>query len=449
MKFYKTTILIILIHYLSSSEIIYEFKRDFELNETMSEESIYLKLSYNDIYTFVKLGTPLKELKVGITFKSKSLAILGSNIKDKNIFDETKSSSYNSISKLFCYESQILDANISEEYIYLNNINKNEKIKFVLITELGEESLIRNPYEPIYFSGYIGLAINKQFENDFPDSLPLYLNENCKDKYSSAFFVKFNIKEPGNYNGKLVLNGYPHEYDKKNYNIKQYKSTRIQSINNINDWCISIDNAYYGKNSIIQNNYIIFSIEFGIILAPNDFMKHLSDNYFEKYSDKCEYKTLKLMYDDYKYYVCSKGIDITKMQNISFELKENNFNFTLDYKDLFYEYNNKYYFLISTRTSSSSLHDFIIGSVLMKKYDFVFDKFKSNIGFYDLSIKVDDEKNYFIIFIMVISALSLLIILLIIYFVWKYFNKPRNSRKNELNDDYNYISSINPEGKDQ
>ena len=193
MKFYKTTILIILIHYLSSSEIIYEFKRDFELNETMSEESIYLKLSYNDIYTFVKLGTPLKELKVGITFKSKSLAILGSNIKDKNIFDETKSSSYNSISKLFCYESQILDANISEEYIYLNNINKNEKIKFVLITELGEESLISNPYEPIYFSGYIGLAINKQFENDFPDSLPLYLNENYKDKYSSAFFVKLPI----------------------------------------------------------------------------------------------------------------------------------------------------------------------------------------------------------------------------------------------------------------
>ena len=154
------------------------------------------------------------------------------------------------------------------------------------------------------------------------------------------------------------------------------------------------------------------------------------------------------MYDDYKYYVCSKGIDITKMQNISFELKENNFNFILDYKDLFYEYNNKYYFLIATRTSSSSLHDFIIGSVLMKKYDFVFDKFKSNIGFYDLSIKVDDEKNYFIIFIIVISALSLLIILLIIYFVWKYFNKPRNSRKNELNDDYNYISGINPEGKE-
>ena len=449
MKFYKFIILIILIHYLASSEIIYEFKRDFELNKAMSEESIYSKLFYNDIYTYVKLGTPSKELKVGITFQSKSLAILGSNIKNRNIFDETQSSSYTSISKIFCYQSQMLDANISEEYIYLNNINKNEKIKFVLITELGKEDLTENIFEPIYFSGYIGLAMNKQFENDFPDSLPIYLSENYKDKYNSAFSIKFNIKEPGNYNGKLIMNGYPHEYDKINYNIKQYKTTRTQSLDYMSDWCISIDNAYYGKNSVIQNNYIVFRIEFGIILAPDNFMKHLTDNYFEKYGDKCEIKKLKLMYEDYKFYVCSKSLDITKMENICFELKENNFNFTLDYKDLFYEYNNKYYFLIATRTSSSKLHDFIIGSVLMKKYDFVFDKYKSSIGFYDLSIIVDNkEKNYFLIFIIVISVLCLLIILLIIYFVWKYMNKPRISRKNEINDDYNYISGINSEEKE-
>ena len=117
----------------------------------------------------------------------------------------------------------------------------------------------------------------------------------------------------------------------------------------------------------------------------------------------------------------------------------------MDYKDLFYEYNNKYYFLIAG--SKSYFHDFIIGSVLMKKYDFVFDKFNSNIGFYDFSIIVK-EKNYFIIYIVIISVLVLLIILVIIYLIWKYFNKPRIQRKNEINDDYNYISAINPDEKD-
>ena len=198
-----------------------------------------------------------------------------------------------------------------------------------------------------------------------------------------------------NYKGKIIMNGYLHDYD-ENYHLEQYKTTRIQSVTNFHDWCISIDNAYYGQTSISQNNYILFRIEIGIIIAPNDFMKYITDNYFSKYNDKCEYKKFKLMSDDYKYYVCNKDIE---------------------------------------------LHDFIIGSVLMKTYDFVFDKFKSNIGFYDLSIQVKTKtKNNLVIYIVVISVLSVLIILLIIYLIWKYCNKPRISRKNELDDDYNYIT---------
>ena len=450
MKFYKLVILTILFKYLTSSKIIYEFKRDFRLNESLTENDIFLKLSYNDIYTNIKIGTALQELKVGISFKMKSLILLGSNIKkttDRKTFDETQSSSYHSIESANCYQSQMSDANISEEYINLNTINKNEKIKFILVNELENESLTKNDYEPIYFSGCIGLAINSQFQFDNPDSLPIYLSENYKSIYNSAFSVKFNIKEPGNYNGKLIMNGYPHEFDEKNYNIKQYKTTKIQSVDNFNDWCFTVDNTYYGENIAFHNNYIIFRIEKGIILAPLKFMEQISKKYFEQYKDShlCEEKNLELMFDNYNYYVCNKDINITNFENINFELKDNNFNFTLDYKDLFYEYNNKYYFLIAG--SKGYLHDFIIGSVLMKKYEFVFDKFNSNIGFYDFSIIVE-EKNYFIIYIVVISVLVLLIILVIIYLIWKFFNKPRNSRKNELNDDYNYISAINPDEKD-
>ena len=437
MKFFIIYLLPILFDLITSSEIIYEFNRDFELNKGMSDEQIYSKLAFNDLYTHVKVGSPEKELKVGINFKYKSLALLGSKIKNRDIFDETSSSSYKSISSAFTYDNQILSANISEEYIYLNTINKKEKINFILITDLDEESLENNSYEPIYFSGYLGLAIHSEFQGDYPESLPIYLNENYKSNYNSAFSIKFNIKDPGNYKGKITMNGYPHEYDENNYHLEQYKTTRIQSINNFHDWCISIDNAYYGNSSITQNNYIIFRIEIGIILAPNEFMKYITDNYFTKYSDKCEYKKFKLTSQDYNYYVCNKNIDIKKFENVSFELKENNFNFSLSYQNLFYEYNNKYYFLIAS--GPSNLHDFIIGSVLMKNYDFVFDKFKSNIGFYDFSIEVK-TKNYFIIYIVVIGVLPILIILVIIYLIWKYCNKPRISRKNELDDEYNYIS---------
>ena len=45
-------------------------------------------------------------------------------------------------------------------------------------------------------------------------------------------------------------------------------------------------NAYYGKESVIQDNLIIFRIEIGIILAPEKFMKYLSDNYFKNYNER-------------------------------------------------------------------------------------------------------------------------------------------------------------------
>ena len=55
------------------------------------------------------------------------------------------------------------------------------------------------------FSGYLGLAIHSEFQGDYPESLPIYLNENYKSNYNSAFSVKFNIKEPGNYKGKITM----------------------------------------------------------------------------------------------------------------------------------------------------------------------------------------------------------------------------------------------------
>jgi hypothetical protein len=436
-------ILSLILFYTISSQIIYEFKRDFELNEGMSEEQIFLKLAYNDLYTFIRIGTPERELKVGITFEEKSLVLLGSNIKNREIFNELASDSYKYISDVFIMPDafQMTEAVIGEEIINLNNINQRYKIKFLLAKNIENTSLEYNNYEPLYFSGYMGLSISNNYnQQDFPESLPVYLNENYKQNFKSSFTMKFNIKETGNYNGKLIMNEYPHEYDKKNYNIKQYKTIRLQSYDNYDDWCISLDNTYYGNDIIFDSSTIIFRAEYGIILAPSKFMEYLYDIYFKKYMNICDYKGVKLMGASQKFYVCKKELDIKAFKDIKIEVKERNFNFTLSYDNLFYEYNNKYYFLIISGSSSVN-NVFTVGSVLMKKYDFVFDKYNSNIGFYDKSIEIKEDPDHtFIIYISIISVLAVLIILVIIYLIWKYMNKPRISRKNELNDEYNYVS---------
>ena len=100
MKFFINFLLSNVFFFLISSQIVYEFNRDFELNEKMTEEEIYLKLSYNDIYTYIKIGKQEKQLKVGLSFKDKALVILGSEIKNREVFDETKSDSYTVFNKI-------------------------------------------------------------------------------------------------------------------------------------------------------------------------------------------------------------------------------------------------------------------------------------------------------------------------------------------------------------
>ena len=50
MKFFIIYLLPILFDLITSSEIIYEFNRDFELNKGMSDEQIYSKLAIKMIY---------------------------------------------------------------------------------------------------------------------------------------------------------------------------------------------------------------------------------------------------------------------------------------------------------------------------------------------------------------------------------------------------------------
>ena len=431
----------------SFSQFIYEFDRDFNLKENMTNKEIYTTLAYNDLYTYIKIGTPEKELKVSINFKEKGLILLGSKIKRANIFNESESTSYKQISKeINLIKSQLYNGYISEELLKLNNFDKKVKIKFLLGQEIYKENFsFDDEYEPIDFSGYIGLSINQLFRDDIPDSLPIYLYDNYKNLYNfkSPFSIIFdNSNNKTSYKGKLILNGYPHEYNNL-YKKQQYISSRIQKNNdNFLDWCIVLDNVYYGNTSLDENNKIIFRPEIGIMITNGKVHKYLSDTYFKDYQEKkiCVIEKFHLISDEYNYFVCNKEIDITKFKNINLELKDINFNFTLTYEDLFYEYNNKYYFLIASKIYSNTF--FEVGSLLMKKYEFVFDRYNSKIGIYNKNLNNEEKtnKNNNLILILSIVILSILILLVLAYLFWIYQNKPRIQRKNEINEDYNYIS---------
>ena len=71
-------ILLLSVFCFSFSQIIYEFNKDLNLKDNMTNDEIFTQLAYNDLYTYIKIGTPENELKVSISFQEKSLALLGS-----------------------------------------------------------------------------------------------------------------------------------------------------------------------------------------------------------------------------------------------------------------------------------------------------------------------------------------------------------------------------------
>ena len=216
--------------------------------------------------------------------------------------------------------------------------------------------------------------------------------------------------------------------------------------NNLDDWCIALDNSYYGDNFVDENTKIIFRPEFGVIISTGKFFKYLIEQYFKEYLEQkiCNQSDIYLISNNYNFIYCSKDINISKFENINFELKDINFNFTLNYEDLFYEYNNKYYFLIASQIYKNQFY--IFGSILMKKYNLVFDKHISKIGVYNQNItnNYDDNKKNKnkkrLILIISIVILSIFIIIALIYIIWNYIHRPRAQRKNEIDDNYNYIS---------
>ena len=142
------------------------------------------------------------------------------------------------------------------------------------------------------------------------------------------------------------------------------------------------------------------------------------------------------------------------LSNTYIESNQTNY-IEFNYSDLFVKApgnNDLYYFQIIFVDNS---YKWIFGRPLFKKYRTVFDQDAKIIGFYTEEgeykddIKNNDEKNNSSIVLILICILFILfccIILLGILF-YKYKNKNRKKKANELEDNYDYSPSIEESGR--
>ncbi len=305
---------------------------------------------------------------------------------------------------------------------------------------LGNDTIFIENEKIFQFNFFIGTKLR----NNIKESGSIGLNiEDTEGKFSERNFIfqlknrslisnyEFTFKYENNDNGQLIIGDKPHNYD-ENYKKENYKIIQpyLGPYNKYYD--IEINNITYGDVNISEKVICQLSIESGVIIGNEKYKNEIKKDFFNSYiyNGDCDEKNIesKQIY----YYVCKKNVNISSMKNIKFYIQNISFSFELSYKDLFFEYNNNYYFLVIFNYRDYDLK-WVLGKPLFKKYQFVFDQGNKIIGFYTEFKKPDKTiKNGIII------ASSIIIILLIIILCKTgKCKKTRKTRPNEIKEEFN------------
>ena len=443
------------------------------------------QIDKNKIYTKISIGEPKKNISMFLTMEDSYFRIL-KNFCPKEVF-----SSYNPFfSKTFQINnkysfslSDLADTKIANDTVsFFNDSKLKEKSEinfdFLIADEIPNDA---DDYIPDSYCGKIGL-FKKPF---YPYSYINFIDYSKRikkiiDSYQWGIFFfdkdkSYNIDEEiqKEYDGFYIAGITEYDY------INFFKTKEVTSVYQSMPKSTSIggkfDEIYYysSKDNIIYLNELNFEInvDHNFIVCMKDYFENIKKGYFNKYIENniCKERFSPLLYRGIQnMIVCNFTIkkDLKYFPTLYLYYKELNFTFFFDYKDLFIEVNNKIYFLVIYRDAINTIWNF--GSLLIKKYPFMFDQDKKILYFIKLKkyqnysiepkkektdnsnsqsnkdIRKEENKKSFLSEYKEYILFSCLFIFLIIGYIFRYvirrknLEKHRKARANELADNYNY-----------
>ena len=413
------------------SKLSFHFTRN--ITKDLSPTNLMDNLFKNDIITYFEIGNQKQKIPISIKLQNYYFYIYSSPSNPKyNFLALNQQKSFLQINNSPNLLSKENDNNtfLSSDIISFSNIKKN-KFNFLLIKNFSESEF--------YKSGILGLNIKGNKSNEELNFINQLKEKNLISSYS------FSIKYKNENEGDLIIGKRPDEYDNK-YQINNLHKIKVPIYNNEFDWGLNFDKIEYGEFDVynLETKFAFFEIELGIIVGTVDYKFAIEKNFFNQYIKEKRCFVGRIQGDEikvtgFKYYYCNEDVNISDMKNLSFFSKELNYNFTFNYKDLFYNFNGKNYFLVIFPWYMGI--QWRLGLPFFKKYEFVFNSDKKIIGVYDKVLEVNIilknswKNNLIIILFVILTFMSILIYKL-------YIHKPRKIRANELNDNYEYIPEI-------
>ena len=218
-----------------------------------------------------------------------------------------------------------------------------------------------------------------------------------------------------------------------------------------------INNTY---NEILKKNEnsknVILNPNFGVIIGSVNFKYFFEINYLNKFLNNkiCYQPMLRITrnYEDktYYYYYCKASYleQMKKEYNLLiFEHKDFNYNFTLEFDDLYIRKNNYIYLRIIFDQYNSN---WVFGSPFFSKYSLFFDSDSKEIGFYSPNINhnilgenynnknEENKNNYSVTKVILQIILGVILLVVGIYLGKKLFGLKRKLRANELEEKFEY-----------
>ena len=424
--------------------------------------NIMRNIYINDIYLKLELGSPLQKINIRLSsnsddfFVSKDIAVFEEQYSKKNgsfYFNPKESSTFT-----YRYEDQ--------GHIYFSHPHLSEYVKDSFLfhsTGINNENILLKNFSFLLAykvngpnHGIIGFkgGISEDFRRD---DIFTALRKNSLIK-NDIWYLNYDNK----------FGNYPHDDN----NIPKIGKNELLTINHFRkvyttmgkswdgQWGLTFDKIYMKNNSngIFEEildyckscKNVILSPCLGVIIGPKKYKFLFEDMYMNKYLDNkiCFQPMIKLRrnFEDktYYYYYCNASY-IQQMKkdfnDIIFEHKEFNFNFSITFDDIYIQ-KDKFIFI---RIIFEDFHgaSWVLGSPFMSKYLFTFNSDSKEIGFYSKNINdkieiVDKKSNFsFSIFIEKIMIGAALIIVGI-FLGRKLFGLRRKLRANELEEKFEY-----------
>ena len=444
------------ITYLSSSFIVLSFNTYQNIQESLNKElntTLFFEHYFpNIIYTQIEVGSPTKLMPVIITSNSHGLSI---GYLCNNIFDKSESF-YNNKSKTFYRESNEFISFpkynggyfAKDSFTFSTNFenNSNNKItinnmSFIYMPKESSYNIIDNEYKNNDVCGIMGLSL--QYSNYCEESRNIITNLNKLDVIHNYVY---SIYYKNNYEGYIIIGEEPHIAIPNAFNENDLKKVNALSEGYDSlEWKTEFTQIYFYDNGIkiklTEMKMAKFAIEINYVVGTNNYKKMIEKYFFEKYLNKsiCYYEKIKVK--RYSILICNNDptFDINSFPSLFFFNKLFNYTFELSKNDLFLKKNNKYIFLVFF--ADYDIKYFVLGSLFLKKYLFIFNQDSRTIGFYTsfLENKKVEDKNYIIIKSIVI-ILVFACCIIGFYLATKIYEHTRKRRINEINEQYEYNS---------